>query len=88
MYLFIVVDLYSRRIVGWEARKRMKKALAISALSKAIAIRQPKPGLIHYSDSGGYYASDAYRRIVKAHQNIPSISGKGNCDDNAMVEQS
>ena len=86
LYLAIVVDLYSRRIVGWEARDRMKKALAITALNKAIAIRQPRPGLIQHSDRGSQYASDAYRKLLKAHQIIPSMSGKGNCYDNAMVE--
>ncbi len=52
LYLAIVVELYSRRIVGWEARDRMKKDLAISALNKAIAIQQPKPGLTQHSDRG------------------------------------
>ena len=80
------VDLYSRRSVGWEARDRMKKALAISALNKAIAIRQPRPGLIQHLDRGSHYASDAYRKFLKAHHIIPSMSGKGNCYDNAMVE--
>jgi len=86
LYLAIVVDLYSRRIIGWEARERMKKDLAISALKKAIAIRQPKPGLIQHSDRGSQYASYEYRKILKAHKMLPSMSGKGNCYDNAMVE--
>ena len=86
LYLAIVVDLYSRRIIGWEARDRMKKDLAISALKKAIAIRQPKPGLIQHSDRGSQYASYDYRRLLKAHDILPSMSGKGNCYDNAMVE--
>nr|WP_143132840.1 IS3 family transposase [Brucella cytisi] len=86
LYLAIVVDLYSRRIIGWEARDRMKKDLAISALKKAIAIRQPKPGLIQHSDRGSQYASYEYRKILKAHDILPSMSGKGNCYDNAMVE--
>ncbi|MDH7791192.1 putative transposase [Ochrobactrum sp. AN78] len=86
LYLAIVVDLYSRRIIGWEARDRMKKDLAISALKKAIAIRQPKPGLIQHSDRGSQYASYEYRKILKAHKMLPSMSGKGNCYDNAMVE--
>ncbi|WP_433850450.1 IS3 family transposase [Brucella pseudogrignonensis] len=86
LYLAIVVDLYSRRIIGWEARDRMKKDLAISALKKAIAIRQPKPGLIQDSDRGSQYASYDYRRLLKAHDILPSMSEKGNCYDNAMVE--
>ncbi|ANG99105.1 transposase [Brucella pseudogrignonensis] len=86
LYLAIVVDLYSRRIIGWEARDRMKKDLAICALKKAIAIRQPKPGLIQHSDRGSQYASYEYRRILEAHKMLPSMSGKGNCYDNSMVE--
>ncbi|MBI1633752.1 IS3 family transposase, partial [Brucella abortus] len=86
LYLAIVVDLYSRRIIGWEARDRMKKDLAICALKKAIAIRYPKPGLIQHSDRGSQYASYEYRKILKSHSMLPSMSGKGNCYDNAMVE--
>jgi putative transposase len=86
LYLAIVVDLYSRRIIGWEARDRMKKDLAICALNKAIAIRQPKPGLIQHSDRGSQYASYEYRKILRAHKMLPSMSGKGNCYDNSMVE--
>jgi putative transposase len=86
LYLAIVVDLYSRRIVGWDARDRMKKDLAISALQKAISIRQPEPGLIQHSDRGSQYASYDYRKALKAHGILASMSGKGNCYDNAMVE--
>jgi len=86
LYLAIVVDLYSRRIVGWDARDRMKKDLAISALQKAISIRQPGAGLIQHSDRGSQYASYDYRKALKAHGILASMSGKGNCYDNAMVE--
>lgn len=86
LYLAIVVDLYSRRIVGWDARDRMKKDLAISALQKAIAIRQPGAGLIQHSDRGSQYASYDYRKALKEHGILASMSGKGNCYDNAMVE--
>ena len=86
LYLAIVVDLYSRRIIGWEARERMKKDLAVSAMNKAIAIRQPGAGLIQHSDRGSQYASHDYRKLLKAHGIHPSMSGKGNCYDNAMVE--
>lgn len=86
LYLAIVVDLYSRRIIGWQAQERMKKDLAICALKKAIAIRQPKPGLIQHSDRGSQYASYEYRKILEAHKMLPSMSGKGNCYDNSMVE--
>ena len=86
LYLAIVVDLYSRRIIGWNARDRMKRDLAISALQKAIAIRKPEPGLIQHSDRGSQYASYDYRKLLKAQDILPSMSGKGNCYDNAMVE--
>lgn len=86
LYLAIVVDLYSRRIIGWEARDRMKKDLAISAMNKAIAIRQPGVGLIAHSDRGSQYTSGDYCTLLKAHCIHPSVSTKRNCHDNAMVE--
>ena len=79
----IGVDLYSRQSVGWEARDRMKKALAISALHKAIAIRQPTSGVIQHADRG-QYVSDAYCTLRKAHSIIPSMRGKGHCYDTAI----
>jgi putative transposase len=86
LYLAIVLDLYSRRIVGWATSDRLKKDLALRALQRAIALRQPSPGLIHHSDRGSQYCSDDYQRALRAHATIPSMSGKGNCYDNAMVE--
>lgn len=86
LYLAIVLDLYSRRIVGWATSDRLKTDLALRALRQAIIMRQPAPGLIHHSDRGRQYCSDDYQRLLKAHDIIPSMSGKGNCYDNAMVE--
>lgn len=86
LYLAVVIDLYSRRVVGWAASDRMKKDLAITALQRAIAIRRPDPGLIHHSDRGSQYCSDEYQKILKNHGMEISMSGKGNCYDNAMVE--
>ncbi len=86
LYLAIVLDFYSRRIVGWAVSNRLKRDLALNALGSAIAIRRPQPGLIHHSDRGSQYCSDDYQRLIKAHHMIPSMSGKGNCYDNAMVE--
>jgi len=86
LYLAIVLDLYSRRIVGWETSDRLKKDLATTALVRAIAIRQPKPGLIHHSDRGSQYCSYDYRDLLNKHGIIASMSGKGNCYDNSMVE--
>ena len=86
LYLAIVLDLYSRRIVGWATSDRLKKDLALNALRRAIALRGPPPGLIHHSDRGSQYCSDDYQRLLKVQGIVPSMSGKGNCYDNAMVE--
>jgi len=86
LYLAIVLDLFSRRIVGWAVSDRLKKGLALTALHRAISLRTPPPGLIHHSDRGSQYCSDDYQQLMKAHGMVPSMSGKGNCYDNAMVE--
>jgi len=87
LYLAVVIDLYSRRVVGWAMDRRMKKALVIRALMMAINLRKPGPGLIHHSDRGSQYASHAYQALLKQHGMIPSMSRKGNCWDNAPVER-
>ncbi len=81
-----MLDLYSRRIVGWATSDRLKKDLAVNALRRAIALRQPSPGLIQHTDRGSQYCSHDYQRLLKTHGIVPSMSGKGNCFDNAMVE--
>ena len=86
LYLAIVLDLYSRKIVGWSISDRMKRGLAMDALRRAVILRQPPPGLIHHSDRGSQYCSDDYRRLLRDHGFIASMSGRGNCYDNAMVE--
>jgi len=86
LYLAIVVDLFSRRIVGWATSDRMKKDLALTALNRALAVRRPAAGIIHHSDRGSQYCSDAYRKLLADHKIVVSMSGKGNCYDNAMVE--
>jgi len=87
LYLAVVIDLYSRRVVGWAMDRRMKKALVIRALMMAINLRKPSPGLIHHSDRGSQYASHDYQKLLKQHGMIPSMSRKGNCWDNAPVER-
>ncbi len=87
MYLAVVIDLYSRRVVGWAMDRRMKKALVIRALLMAINLRQPPPGLIHHSDRGSQYASRAYQKLLAQHGMVCSMSRKGNCWDNAPVER-
>jgi putative transposase len=86
LYLAIVLDLFSRRIVGWATSDRLKKDLALTALRQAIAMRSPPPKPIHHSDRGSQYCSDDYRRLLQCHGITASMSGKGNCYDNAMVE--
>ncbi len=86
LYLAIVLDLFSRRIVGWSVSDRMKRGLAMDALQRAIVLRQPSRGLIHHSDRGSQYCSADYRRLVRDHGFVASMSGRGNCYDNAMVE--
>jgi len=87
IYLAVVIDLYSRRVVGWAMDRRMKKALVIRALMMAINLRKPPPGLIHHSDRGSQYASHTYQKLLKQHGMIASMSRKGNCWDNAPVER-
>lgn len=87
VYLAIVIDLYSRRVVGWAMDGRMTKALVIRALTMAVNLRQPAPGLIHHSDRGSQYASAEYQKLLVQHKMIGSMSRKGNCWDNAPVER-
>ena len=87
VYLAVVIDLYSRRVVGWAMDRRMKKALVIRALMMAINLRKPPPGLVHHSDRGSQYASHAYQALLRQHGMICSMSRKGNCWDNAPIER-
>ena len=86
LYLAVVIDLYSRKVVGWSIGTRMKAQLVCDALQMAIGQRQPDAGLIVHSDRGSQYASKAYRRLLKAHGFVGSMSRKGNCWDNAVAE--
>ena len=86
LYLAIALDLFSRRIVGWETSDRMKKDLAINALKRALILRRPQPGMVHHSDRGSQYCSGDYLKLLADHGIVSSMSGKGNCYDNAMVE--
>ena len=86
LYLAVIIDLFSRRVIGWATSDRLKKELALQALQKAITMRQPGPGVIHHSDRGSQYCSYDYQKLLKSHGFIVSMSGKGNCYDNAVVE--
>lgn len=87
IYLAVVIDLYSRRVVGWCMDRRMNKALVIRALMMAVNLRKPSPGLIHHSDRGSQYASQVYQKLLQQFGMICSMSRKGNCWDNAPVER-
>ncbi|WP_188666652.1 IS3 family transposase [Terasakiella brassicae] len=86
LYLAVVIDLYSRRVIGWSASRRMKKDLVIDALNKAIALRKPSKGVIFHSDRGSQYCSHKFRKLLAKYKFEQSMSGKGNCYDNAAVE--
>ena len=86
LYLAAVLDLYSRRIVGWAMDSTMSKQLVIDALSQAIGRRRPPKGVIFHSDRGSQYASHDFQKLLKKHHFVPSMSGKGNCYDNACME--
>jgi putative transposase len=86
LYLAGVMDLCSRKIVGWSMAQSLKTDLVRDALAMALARRQPGPGLLHHSDRGVQYASDDYQRLLQSRQMKPSMSGKGDCWDNACVE--
>ena len=86
LYLAVVIDLFSRRVVGWAMGGNMKASLVNDALLMAIWKRKPPKGLISHSDRGVQYASDSHRALLKEHGIIQSMSRKGNCWDNAVPE--
>ena len=86
LYLAVVIDLYSRKVVGWSMGSRMKAKLVCDAMMMAIWQRKPKAGLIHHSDRGSQYASRAFRKLLKVHGIKGSMSAKGDCWDNAVAE--
>ena len=86
LYLAVVIDLFSRKIVGWSMSSRMKSQLVCDALRMAIWQRRPKAGLIHHSDRGSQYASTAFRKLLRINGFKGSMSRKGDCWDNAVVE--
>ena len=83
----VIIDLFSRQIVGWSMDKRMKTQLTLEALSMAYWRRKPPTGLIHHSDRGSQYACDEYRSRLKQYGMIASMSRKGDCWDNAPTER-
>ena len=87
LYLSVLLDLYSRKVVGWAMSSHIDTALVQEALEMALGRRRPSAGLIHHSDWGSQYASHAYRDLLAQHEIICSMSGKGECLDNAVAER-
>ena len=85
-YLAVIVDLHSRKIIGWRTSRNIDSKLVIAALDQAITLRNPLPGLIVHSDRGSQYASDAFRQQLSKHELVQSMSRRGNCYDNAPME--
>jgi len=86
LYLAVVIDLYSRQVVGWSMSQWIHRKLVIDALKMAIDSRQPQDDLIHHSDRGGQYTSDDFRDELAKHKIQCSMSSTGNCYDNAVAE--
>jgi putative transposase len=87
LYLAVVLDLFARKVVGWAMAPHMQATLVCQALQLAIAQRQPAPGLIVHSDRGSQYASDSHRALLVKHGLVGSMSRKGNCYDNSVMER-
>jgi transposase InsO family protein len=86
LYLAAVMDLYSRKIVGWATSQSLETTLVKAALQQALVDRRPAAGLLHHSDRGSQYASSAFRALLHSCQIRPSMSAQGNCYDNAAME--
>lgn len=86
LYLAVVLDLFSRRVVGWAMLPTLSRELVITALQMALWMRKPAKGLLHHSDRGSQYASADYQQMLEDHAILCSMSRKGNCYDNAITE--
>lgn len=86
LYLAIVLDLYSRKIIGWSMSNRIDKRLVLDALDMALIRRKPDSGVLHHTDRGSIYASDEYREKLSVHNVSRSMSRKADCYDNAVAE--
>ena len=86
LYVAILLDLYSRRVIGWAMRSTPDQQLTLDALAMAVRQRRVRPGLVHHSDQGAQYSCVAYQRQLTALGLTPSMSRKGNCYDNAVAE--
>jgi transposase InsO family protein len=86
LYLAVIIDLFSRRVVGWSLSERLERGIVLDALKMALQDRHPPQGLLHHSDRGSQYASHEYQELLAVHGIQSSMSRKGNCWDNAVAE--
>jgi len=86
LYLAVVMDLYSRKVVGWSMSRRVDRQIVVDAMQMALDQRRPDAGLIHHSDRGSQYLSDDFQALLRRHQVTCSMSDRGSCYDNAVVE--
>lgn len=86
LYLAVILDIFNRKIVGWAMDSRITRNLVMKAFIMAVKRHNPKPGVIFHSDRGSQYASSDFRKRLETHEFIQSMSGTGNCYDNAVVE--
>ena len=86
LYLSVVIDLFSRRVIGWSMSDHLRGEGVAQALAMALAVRRPDKGLLHHSDRGVQYACELYQTVLEKHQITRSMSRSGNCYDNAVVE--
>ena len=86
LYLVVIIDIYSRQVVGWSMSNRLTSGFVVKALYQAIGRRKPGTGCVFHSDRGVQYASADFRDVLKAYGFIQSMSRKGNCYDNAVAE--
>lgn len=86
LYLAVLLDLYSRKIIGWSMSERIDKRLVLDALNMALVRRRPDHEVVHHTDQGAIYAADEYREKMQRHRLRASMSRKGDCYDNAVAE--
>lgn len=86
LYLAVLIDLFSRRVVGWSMKNTIAREVVLDALMMAVWRRRPEPGLVVHSDQGSQYTSDDWFRFCRDHGLVPSMSRRGNCWDNAVAE--
>lgn len=86
LYLAVIIDVFSRTVVGWSMSERLHDTLTVTAFHQALFRRKPGSDLIFHSDRGSQYASDRFTMVLRSHGIIQSMSGKGNCYDNAVAE--